>query len=271
MNVGVSMNSVRHTDAISLLKSFDDGSVPLIVADPPYGIAYHSNHYKDKNPHSPMANDWNFQAHRFFQAASIVLSDGGAAYVFSRWDVYPLWVACLTPPLKLKNIIIWKKDNWSAGDLNGDFGNQYEVIMFITKGRHLRRGHRWSNVWEFARVPSKRLRHPAEKPVEMIKRIVESSSDIDGLVVDPFCGSGTTGEAAAACGRKFILGDVDPMMVRKSCERLGLPIPISSEDDSDKNECECPIFRVVPPDPSLWGIHPEDIKRWIEKLQCEPG
>jgi DNA modification methylase len=43
MNVGVSMNSVRHTDAISLLTSFDGGSVPLIVADPPYGIAYHFN------------------------------------------------------------------------------------------------------------------------------------------------------------------------------------------------------------------------------------
>jgi DNA modification methylase len=37
------MNSVRHTDAISLLTSFDGGSVPLIVADPPYGIAYHFN------------------------------------------------------------------------------------------------------------------------------------------------------------------------------------------------------------------------------------
>lgn len=44
----------------NLMNKLPSGSVPLIVTDPPYGIGYHSNHYEDKNPHSPVSNDWNF-------------------------------------------------------------------------------------------------------------------------------------------------------------------------------------------------------------------
>jgi len=257
------MNEVKYIDAVSLIRPLDDGSVPLIITDPPYGIAYHSNHHKGRNPHKPMTNDWDFDPSVFFDVAASALKDGGAMYVFTRWDVYPLWAAWVQEPLKIKNLIVWKKDNWSAGDLKGDFGNQYEVIMFITKGRHLIQGHRWPNVWEFSRIPSKKLRHPAEKPADMIQRMVESSSDEGDLVIDPFCGSGTTGEAAGACGRKFLLGDVDPSMVRKSCDRLGLNIPVGLPEI--KEAPECPILRVSPPDLSLWGVHPEDIVEFYQK------
>ena len=252
------MNKVNHTDAVSLLGSLSSESVPLIIADPPYGIAYHSNYHKERNPHKPMTNDWDFDPSIFFDASALAMKDGGAMYVFTRWDVYPLWMSWVQKPLKVKNLIVWKKDNWSAGDLKGDFGNQYECIMFITKGRHLLRGHRWSNVWEYSRIPSKKLRHPAEKPVDMVRRMVESSSDEGDLVVDPFCGSGTIGEAAKMCDRDFLMGDIDPNMIRMSCGRLGLDVPIDLPEDK-KEVPKCPVFDIVPPNFSLWGLHPEDM------------
>jgi DNA modification methylase len=82
--------------------------------------------------------------------------------------------------------LIWKKDNWSSGDLTGNFGNQYEIIMFLIKGRHQLRGHRFANVWEFPRIPAKRLRMPAEKPVALYHRAILASSDLGDLIVDPF-------------------------------------------------------------------------------------
>lgn len=253
---------IRQEEATRLLASVSDAA--LIVTDPPYGVAYHSNHYVGKNPHAPVARDWNFQIGPFLSAAAGALRDGGALYLCSRWDVAPLWVQQIFPPLKLKNQIVWVKDNWSAGDLDGNFGNQYEVLLFITKGRHVRRGRRWSNVWEFPRVPARALRMAAEKPVGLFQRAIEASSDPGDLVVDPFCGSGTAGEAAAASGRRALLGDIDPAMIRLTCGRLGLPVPLGVERPPDPAPV-CPVFNVEPPEPHLWGLHPEDAAWWRGK------
>ncbi|KKW44902.1 MAG: (Cytosine-5-)-methyltransferase protein, partial [Parcubacteria group bacterium GW2011_GWB1_56_8] len=201
-------------EAATLLRSLEKGSVQVVIADPPYGIAYHSNRYAGENPHAPVARDWDFQIGPFLAICGAALCEGGAAYLFTRWDVYPLWASGIPASLVLKNVIVWKKDNWSAGDLTGDFGNQYEMLMLLVKGRHRRRGFRWSNVWEFPRVQAKKMLHPTQKPVGLVQRAIEASGDEGGLVVDPFCGSGTTGEAALACGRRVILGDIDPAMVR---------------------------------------------------------
>ena len=244
-------------EARRLLAQLAAGSVQVVFADPPYGIAYHSNHYQDRNPHAPIARDWDFQIGPFLADAGRALAEGGALYVCTRWDVYPLWAPWVQPPLKLSNLIVWKKDNWSAGDLTGNFGAQYELVMFITKGRHRRRGRRFSNVWDFPRVPHGKLLMPAQKPEGLVRRAIEASSDEGQLVVDPFAGSGTTGAACMASGRECLLGDIDPDMVRMSASRLGLPVP---EDLGEPEPApECPIFHCTPPAPHLWGLHPEDL------------
>jgi len=250
------LNKIIFGDAIDLLKSLDSNSIDLIITDPPYGIGYHSNHYKDKNPHSPVLNDWDFDIGSFMVESSRVLKDGGALYLFTRYDVYPIWVKWVQNPIKFSNLIVWEKDNWSAGDLKGNFGNQYEMIMFMVKGRHLIRGYRYSNIWKFSRVSSKKMRSPTEKPVDLIKRIIESSSDKGNIVLDPFCGSGSVGEAARDLEREFILGDLDAKMIRVTSERLGMEVP---EVNKNVTVPVCPIFNIEPPSISMWGLHPEDV------------
>jgi site-specific DNA-methyltransferase (adenine-specific) len=249
---------IVHSDALDILAGLAAGTASLIVTDPPYGIAYHSNYYRGRNPHAPISQDWDFQIGAFFAEASRALVDGGAIYLFTRWDVYPLWYKEIPKALSLKNAIVWKKDNWSSGDLYGNFGNQYEIVMFLTKGRHSLRGKRWPNIWEFPRIPAKRLRMPAEKPVGLYERAILSSSDKGDLVVDPFCGSGTAAEAARRAGRRFLLGDIDPKMVSMARERVGLSTP-TVQDEPGRKAPPCPVFSVEPPDISLWGLHPEDV------------
>lgn len=258
---------VLDSDALQLLESQSPGSVKLIVTDPPYGIAYHSGHYKKKNPHAPVVRDWNFQIGDFFRGARRALAEDGAIYLFTRFDVYPIWVSSIRPPLKLKNCIVWLKDNWSAGDLEGNFGNQYELILFITKGDHKIRGKRWPNVWEFARVPFQELRMATEKPTELLKRAILSSSDPGDVVVDPYCGSGSTGEAATLTGRRFLLSDIDPSMVSMARNRLGLPSEATQTTTEQSSMPKCPILNIVPPEPHLWGVHPEDISRFIHSAK----
>lgn len=251
------------SDAVDLLNSLSPGSVACIVTDPPYGIAYHSGRHQGKNPHAPIASDWNVQIGAFLDAAERVLCKGGAVYLFTRFDVYPLWTREIPTTLSLKNQIIWDKGTHSSGDLTGNFGFRHEILMFITKGRHQLRGKRHQNIWQFPRIPSGKLRAPAEKPIELYGRAIECSSDLGDLVVDPFGGTGTLAEAAIGCGRRFLVGDIDRKMVKLARERVGLQV--SADDASPRRATPvCPIFNMIPPDPALWGIHPEDFANWKE-------
>ena len=81
---------VRRQDALALLRSLDADSVDLVLTDPPYGISYQSNHRK-AGKSAPIAGDWNFQFGPFLREVERVLVPGGAAYIFTRWDVFPLW------------------------------------------------------------------------------------------------------------------------------------------------------------------------------------
>jgi site-specific DNA-methyltransferase (adenine-specific) len=252
------MIDLRFGDCLAVMATIESASVPLIVADPPYGIGYHSNHYVDKNPHAPVANDWNFQPGAFFRECERLLIDGGAMYLFCRWDVTPLWLPYLNGSgLRVKTVIAWVKDNWSAGDLEGCFGNQWEQILFVTKGRHRLRGRRWPNVWKFARVSHTKMLHPTQKPVPLLERAIRASSDEGDLVLDPFTGSGSTGKACQHTGRDAFLIDVDPRMIALTRRRLRIKTPI----DLPAVESE-PILTpggLELPDPSEWGVHPEDL------------
>lgn len=252
-------------DAVAMLNSLPKASVPLIVADPPYGIGYHSNYYKNKNPHSPITQDWNFQITPFLRACLNTMTDAGALYLFCRWDIYPLWISSLPLELKLKTIIAWVKNNWSAGDLTGCFGNQYEQIFFIVKGRHLLRGRRHPNVWEFPRVPAKHLLHPSKKPVEMIERAVASSSDVGDVVLDPFCGSGTVGIACKNIRRHFLLSDVDQKMVHVAKKRLGLKV---EEQTQVEETTFSSTTNLVVPSADEWGVHPEELRLIADEIRA---
>lgn len=259
------LNTIVPGDCLGVMRGWPSGSVDLVLTDPPYGVGYHSNHYKDRNPHAPITNDWNFQIGQFFQEGYRVLRDGGAAYVFCRWDVYPIWAPYISPSkLKLKTAIVWLKDNWSAGDLEGSFGNQYEMILFLVKGRHKIRGKRWPNVWPFPRVPHTQLLHPAQKPIELLERAILASTDDGGLVVDPMCGSGSTGVACQRTGRKFFLADCDPSAVSVASGRLGLPMIAETGERRD-----------IAPQPfvpdgdalTMYGVHPEDVALYVEQIR----
>lgn len=247
---------IRQQDALDMLRSLPDQSAQMVLTDPPYGISYQSNRSKH-GPSAAIESDWNFQFGPFLQETQRILQDGGVAYVFTRWDVFPLWMKSVNGErgLAAKNLIVWVKDNHTAGDLRGNFGAKWEGIMMLVKGRHLLRGHRHPNVWTFPRVPRKSMIHPAEKPVPLLMRLIESSSDEGGLVVDPFCGSGSTAEAALACGRQALIGDVDERWLFECQRRLGVQYtrPLSPPPPMDVSVLE--------------GVNPDDIAALVADLR----
>lgn len=254
---------VRLQDATALLRSLKAESVAAVIADPPYGIRYQPRRQQDGM--TAIAGDWQFRVGPFFRDVERALCPGGAAYVFTRWDVYPSWRDAIPGGLVLKNLIVWDKGNHTSGDLAGNFGFRWEAIMFLAKGRHELRGKRHPNVWTFPRVPAARAIHLAEKPVPLLRRAIEASTDPGDLVVDPFCGSAATAVAAAECGRRAIVGDNDPRCVRAARHRLGLPLD-DLPDDAPEPPAEVPKSAL---DLSILdGIHPEDLAELVAQIRA---
>lgn len=189
------LNKIYNMDCIEGMKQLPDESVDLVVADPPYGINYFSGRYKNGNPHLPIVNDDVL----FIPVDELwrVLKPTGCMFIFYSQK----------KPLideRVKNVIVWVKNNWTAGDLYADFGNQYELIAYMPKDGFKLHSKRYSNVWGFNRISADNLLHPTQKPEAIVRRLIETATKEGDLVLDPFVGSGTTAVACKQLNRRFI-------------------------------------------------------------------
>lgn len=193
------------------------GKVDAVITDPPYGISYVSA-WRTSGHTTMLVNDDNAPVEAVTGMAQI-LKDGGAMYLATRFDVSFPWVQAITDAgLTLKTPIFWDKGNHTSGDLEGDYGAQVEIFIFAHKGRHLLRGKRHGNLWRHSRPTAGE--HPTPKPVELMQRMIQSSTDKDGTVFDGFMGSGTTGVACMNLDRKFIGIEIDRRYFDIACERI---------------------------------------------------
>ena len=104
---------------------------------------------------------------------------------------------------RVQHALIWDKQ--SIGQGHGVWRPQHEYILFFSKGS--RRGSSKSR-GDVLYAPRPRG-YPTEKPVKVLKALIAQSSERGEEVLDPFCGSGSTGMAARALGRRALLCDVD--------------------------------------------------------------
>lgn len=205
-------NKIYPIDCIKGLEYLPYNSVDCVITDPPYGINYYSHRYtKGNNPHEKIINDDRL----FIPLDKLwkVLKPTGCMFVFFSQKV----------PLidkRVKNIIIWVKNNWTAGDLYADFGNQYECIAFMPKEEFKLKSKRYSNVWNFDRIPADKLLHPTQKPESLIRRLIKVATNKGDLVLDPFIGSGTTAVSCNQLDRRWVGFEINPDYVKIAENRL---------------------------------------------------
>lgn len=191
-------------DGFSLVKNIPDNSVDLIVTDPPYGINF-TKGYKSGSTELVQGDDGftvMFFLDDILREYKRILKPNSALYIFTRFDVMPYWWIKLKNYFDAKNQIVWFKGGGGMGDLKGNFSYNYESIMFATNGKHLIRGKRDGSVWQIGKTAPEL--HETQKPVELIEKIIEHSSDEGMTIFDPFMGSGTTGIACKNLNRNFI-------------------------------------------------------------------
>lgn len=194
------------------MSMIDDKSIDLIVTDPPYLINYKSNRRQDKTHKfsKTILNDNNTELIKsYIKECYRILKDNTAMYMFCSFDKVDFFKEEIEKYFNVKNIIIWEKNNHTAGDLEAQFGKKYEMLILANKGRRLFNGDRLTDVWRFNRVSSDKLIHQNQKPIELIKRCIIKHSDIEDVIFDGFMGSGTTAVACIDTDRHFIGSEID--------------------------------------------------------------
>lgn len=196
IEINISEN-IKNGDSLEILETLKDGSIDIVLTDPPYGINYISNRSlnSDSITRRGLLNDGKDESLNLLDKTCKILSTKCAAnshlYFFCNWSVFSNFESIISKYFTIKTPIVWDKGNKGSGDLDNDWGNQTEIIIFCIKGKKLineRRG----NLISVPRLHTSKMVHPTQKPKELIKQILDVSYVKGDFVVDPFMGSGVT-------------------------------------------------------------------------------
>ncbi|MDG0027788.1 site-specific DNA-methyltransferase [Trinickia sp. Y13] len=221
-------------DCIDGMNALPEGSVDLIVADPPYNLGKDFGIWKE----TEREKDWIEWTHAWLAAAERVLRPGGAIFVYGIHR-HLCWVQCELYRLGLtyRRQIIWSYENGFAG-YTKSLAAHYEPLLWFSKGdsytyhpirepyksterlKHkvTKNGKSWTpnpegrmagDIWRFPvlagrRFAPEKVNHPTQKPIPLSLRIVRHFSNPGELVLVPFVGSGSECLASRMAGRRYL-------------------------------------------------------------------
>lgn len=208
-------------DSLWELQTIPDQSIDCVITDPPYGIDYQSNRREVKEQLDKIKNDKD-EAFGLLDGVCKILVNkmkpNSHLYFFTSWKVYSRFEGVISKYFEIKNVIVWDKLNHGTGDLEGNYGEQHELIIFASNGRRILNGDRPTNIIAYSRV-SNNL-HPTEKPVGLLKRLIEVSTQEGETVLDPFMGVGSTCVASKEVNRNYWGIELDKQWFDVAQERI---------------------------------------------------
>lgn len=198
----------NHSDWREFVGDLQDESVSLLLTDPPYGMNFQSDFKLDRREernHKEIANDLPETAvvelGEMLDAFLPKLAANAHALIFCHWSNEPeMRRAIESKGLQVRGSLIWVKNNTGMGDPSTTFAPQHERIIHAVKGSPVLL-QRASDVLTADRVLS--FKHPTEKPVSLLSRLIEATTTEGELVADPFAGVASTLVAAKALKRTY--------------------------------------------------------------------
>ena len=209
-------------DCLEIMGGIKDKSVDLIVTDPPYLMDYQSNRRKKEDRFDKIKNDkGNYMLIQdYLEECHRIMKDNTAIYCFCSWHNIDFFKNEFEKHFKLKNILVWNKNNHGTGDLKGSYAPKHEFILFGHKGRTLLREKRIADVIDCPKISSNKLTHPTEKPQDLLEIFIRQSSDVGSIIFDGFMGTGSCGIAAKKLNRNFIGIELDEKYFNIAKNRL---------------------------------------------------
>jgi len=189
--------SIKNGNSLEILESLEDGCIDIVLTDPPYGINYVSNRsiFDNAITKRGLLNDGQDEAFELLDKTCEILQRKTAVnshlYFFCSWSVFSNFEQIISKYFTIKTPIVWDKGNKGSGDLENDWGNQTEIVIYCVKGKKLVNNRR-GNLISVSRLHTTKMVHPTQKPDELLKQLLEVSAVEGDFIVDPFMGSGST-------------------------------------------------------------------------------
>ncbi len=204
-------DTVIHGDCIEVIGRMETGSVDMILTDPPYITRYRS---RDGQTVRNDDNDrWLAPA---FAEAYRVLKPGGFCVSFYGWTQTDRFIAAWrSAGFRIVGHIVFRKRYASASRF---VSYTHESAYVLAKGRPMLPEHPPADVIDFP-YSGNRL-HPTQKPVAALAPLISAFCPEGGLVLDPFCGSGSTLVAARQAGCDYLGIELDRSYHRVATRRL---------------------------------------------------
>jgi DNA modification methylase len=212
--------NIYNGDCIEYIKTIKDKSIDCLITDPPYGVDIQFAAY-DNQLSRKIENDGNIKDALILLDEMLInvkskLKEDAHIYIFCNWKIYPQFNQIISKHFQIKNLIIWDKLFMGMGDLKGNYSSSYEMIVFAGGNREFLT--RPKNIIQ-CRFSDERF-HNTQKPVELIKQLIENSTNVNETIFDPFLGSGSTVVAAKEMKRNFIGCEIDEQNYKITLKRL---------------------------------------------------
>ncbi|MCX5779040.1 MAG: DNA methyltransferase [Elusimicrobia bacterium] len=233
---------IYNGDVIEILNKLPNESIDLIFADPPYnlsngGFTCHAGKRVSVNKGTwDKSNglDADYQFHNnWLNACKRVLKSNGSLWISGTYhSIYSCGFALQSQGWHIINDISWFKPNAAPNLSCRMFTASHETLLWARKAKDAKHTYNYpeikNGIWDddFIKKPGKQMRsvwcintpkngekkygkHPTQKPEALLRRIILASSKKGDIVLDPFCGSATTGVVALKNGRKFVGIDLE--------------------------------------------------------------
>lgn len=240
-------------DAIKTLSKIQSESVDFIFADPPYFLSNDGFTVKSGKSTSVNKGTWDksegFEADLVFhnkwilECLRVLKPNGTLAISGTYHSIFQCGYLLQKLGCRIINDIIWFKPNGAPALAGRNFTASHETIIWASKSKKVKHTFNYAlskdwdasgdklknprkqmrSVWAIPSTPKREKSlgvHPTQKPLELLMRFVSMCTKPGDLVLDPFCGSGTTGVAAVTLGRRFIGIDVESAYTGLSRRRI---------------------------------------------------
>lgn len=245
--------SLYHGNCIDVLNTFPEDFADMIFADPPYnlsngGFSVHAGRMVSVNKgdwdkSKGFEDDYNFH-YNWLNAVKRVLKPGGTLWVSGTYhSIYQCGHALQSLGFHILNDIAWFKPNAAPNLSCRFFTASHETLIWARKDKKAKHTFNYDSMkngsWpeDSIKKPNTQMRsvwsigtpkpdekkfgkHPTQKPLELLKRIILASTNKGDIIVDPFTGSSTTGIASYCLGRRFHGIDLEKKYLNLSIKRF---------------------------------------------------
>lgn len=224
---------VFNKDCLKFMKKIPEQSIDLILTDPPYNIAKYSTGNINLPNRSAINNDlgeWDLEEinpNDFVDEFKRILKPDGNIFIFTSYNLIGKWHEAFDSEFDTFQFFIWHKTNPMPKIFKNGFLNSCEMIVCLWN-----KGHKWNfttqnemhNYFEspicMGKERLKDPKHPAQKPLVLLKHLIKIGSNSNDVIFDPFMGVGSTGVASKELGRNFIGCEIDKKFFDAAKKRI---------------------------------------------------